>query len=108
MVSPTDLCAKQMLSNGDLVDGGLEFLDDSWDDPTDIFDGTLEIDMDMADAKDIDDSATVAGAMDELRKRESQLEDAFYLPRNRSKGPTIISNKRQFGTGTFRQCHSAS
>ena len=54
---------------------GLEFLEGFGEDPTDVFDGTLEFDLEMADAKDIDDGATVAGAMDELRDREAQLAD---------------------------------
>lgn len=72
--SPPELCSRRAQA---VVDGGLEFLEDSMDDPTDVFDGTLELDLEMADAKDIDDGATVTGALDEIRERESQLEDAF-------------------------------
>jgi hypothetical protein len=59
------------------VDEGLEFLDGFGADPTDVFDGSLAFDLDMADAKDIDDGATVAGELDELRETESQLDDAL-------------------------------
>lgn len=72
--SPPDLCARQIQSDGTMVDGGLEFLDNSMDNPTDVFDSTLELDLKMADTKDIDDGA---GALDEIRERKSQLEDAF-------------------------------
>ncbi|CAJ1966639.1 unnamed protein product [Cylindrotheca closterium] len=37
----------------------------------------LLIDMDMANAKDIDNGQTVTGMLDEMQEREQQLEDAF-------------------------------
>src|SRR5210317_166796 len=55
----------------------LDFLDGFGDDPMDVFDGTLTIDMMIANSKDIDDGATVAGAMEDLRKTEEQLQEAF-------------------------------
>ncbi|CAJ1959276.1 unnamed protein product [Cylindrotheca closterium] len=55
----------------------LEFLDDVIEDTTDIYQGQLSIDMDMANAKDIDDRKTVTGMLDEMQQRERQLEDAF-------------------------------
>ena len=59
------------------VEEALEFLDDVIEDTTDVYDGQLSIDMEMADAKDIDDGQTVTGMLDEMQERERQLEDAF-------------------------------
>ncbi|CAJ1956174.1 unnamed protein product, partial [Cylindrotheca closterium] len=44
------------------VDKAIDFLDGFGSDPLDVGEAKLEFDMDMADAKDIDDGATVAGA----------------------------------------------
>ena len=52
-------------------------LDDlGFDDPTDVFDGTLTIDLEMAEAKCIDDGATVAGALNDQLETKLQLEEA--------------------------------
>ncbi|CAJ1934071.1 unnamed protein product [Cylindrotheca closterium] len=59
------------------VDEAIDFLDGFGSDPLDVGEAKLEFDMDMADAKDIDDGATVAGAMDELLEKDSQLEAAI-------------------------------
>ncbi|CAJ1945362.1 unnamed protein product [Cylindrotheca closterium] len=59
------------------VEEALEFLDDVIEDTTDVYQGQLSIDMDMANAKDIDDGQTVTGMLDEMHEREQQLEDAF-------------------------------
>ncbi|CAJ1967248.1 unnamed protein product [Cylindrotheca closterium] len=59
------------------VEEALEFLDDVIEDTTDVYQGQLSIDMDMANAKDIDDGQTVTGMLDEMHKHEQQLEDAF-------------------------------
>ncbi|CAJ1952643.1 unnamed protein product [Cylindrotheca closterium] len=59
------------------VEEALEFLDDVMEDATDVYDGQLSIDLDMANNKDIDDGKTVTGMMDEMQEREQQLEDAF-------------------------------
>ncbi|CAJ1963075.1 unnamed protein product [Cylindrotheca closterium] len=59
------------------IDKAIDFLDGFGSDPLDVGEAKLEFDMDMADAKDIDDGATVAGAMDELLEKDSQLEAAI-------------------------------
>ncbi|CAJ1944767.1 unnamed protein product [Cylindrotheca closterium] len=59
------------------VEEALEFLDDVIEDTTDVYQGQLSIDMNMANAKDIDNGQTVTGTLDEMHKREQQLEDAF-------------------------------
>ncbi|CAJ1945750.1 unnamed protein product [Cylindrotheca closterium] len=59
------------------VEEALEFLDDVIEDTTDVYQGQLSIDMDMANAKDIDNGQTVTGMLDEMHEREQQLEDAF-------------------------------
>ena len=59
------------------VDEALQFLDGFGPDPMDVFDGTLEIDLNMIRERDVDDGATVAGALDELREAETHLEHAF-------------------------------
>ncbi|CAJ1958334.1 unnamed protein product [Cylindrotheca closterium] len=59
------------------VEEALEFLDDVIEDTTDVYQGQLLIDMDMANAKDIDDGQTVTGMLDEMQEREQQVEDAF-------------------------------
>ncbi|CAJ1933445.1 unnamed protein product, partial [Cylindrotheca closterium] len=59
------------------VEEALEFLDDVIEDTTNVYQGQLSIDMDMANAKDIDDGQTVTGMLDEMHEREQQLEDAF-------------------------------
>ena len=59
------------------VDEAIDFLDGFGSDPLDVGEALLEFDMEMADAKDIDDGATVAGAMDELLEKDSQLEAAI-------------------------------
>ena len=59
------------------VDEAIDFLDGFGSDPLDVAEAMLEFDMEMADAKDIDDGATVAGAMDELLEKDSQLEAAI-------------------------------
>ncbi|CAJ1970118.1 unnamed protein product, partial [Cylindrotheca closterium] len=55
----------------------IDFLDGFGSDPLDVAEAKLEFDMEMADAKDINDGATVAGAMDELLEKDSQLEAAI-------------------------------
>ncbi|CAJ1926829.1 unnamed protein product [Cylindrotheca closterium] len=59
------------------IDEAIDFLDGFGSDPLDVAEAKLEFDMEMADAKDIDDGATVAGAMDELLEKDSQLEAAI-------------------------------
>ncbi|CAJ1945747.1 unnamed protein product, partial [Cylindrotheca closterium] len=59
------------------VEEALEFLDDVIEDTTDVYQGQLLIDMDMANAKDIYNGQTVTGMLDEMQEREQQLEDAF-------------------------------
>ncbi|CAJ1935692.1 unnamed protein product, partial [Cylindrotheca closterium] len=59
------------------VEEALEFLDDVIEDTTDVYQGQLSIDMDMANAKDIGDGQTVTGMLDEMQECEQQLEDAF-------------------------------
>ncbi|CAJ1945422.1 unnamed protein product [Cylindrotheca closterium] len=59
------------------VEEALEFLDDVIEDTTNVYQGQLSIDMDMANAKDIDNGQTVTGMLDEMQEREQQLEDAF-------------------------------
>ncbi|CAJ1968492.1 unnamed protein product, partial [Cylindrotheca closterium] len=59
------------------VEEALEFLDNVIEDTTDVYQGQLSINMDMANAKDIDNGQTVTGMLDEMHKREQQLEDAF-------------------------------
>ncbi|CAJ1939555.1 unnamed protein product, partial [Cylindrotheca closterium] len=59
------------------IDEAIDFLDEFGSDPLDVAEAKLEFDMEMADAKDIDDGATVAGAMDELLEKDSQLEAAI-------------------------------
>ncbi|CAJ1935509.1 unnamed protein product [Cylindrotheca closterium] len=59
------------------IDEDIDFLDGFGSDPLDVGEAKLEFDMDMADAKDIDDGATVADAMDELLEKDSQLEAAI-------------------------------
>src|SRR6056300_1072655 len=75
--NPYTLSARPSDGNGQNLDDGLDFLDGFGDDPMDVFDGTLTIDMMIANSKDIDDGATVAGAMEDLRKTEEQLQEAF-------------------------------
>jgi hypothetical protein len=72
-----ELWAKEASMSTSGTDEGLEFLDGFGDDPMDVYDGTLEFDLEMSDTKNIDNGATVAGALDKLRKKDSQLEDAF-------------------------------
>ncbi|CAJ1943995.1 unnamed protein product [Cylindrotheca closterium] len=55
----------------------MEFLDDVMEDTTDVYNGQLSIDLDMANNKDIDDGKTVTGMMDKMQEQEQQLEDAF-------------------------------
>ncbi|CAJ1967895.1 unnamed protein product, partial [Cylindrotheca closterium] len=68
------------------IDEAIDFLDGFGSDPLDVAKAKLEFDMEMADAKDIDDGATVAGAMDELLEKDSQLEAAItetgFIPDN--------------------------
>ncbi|CAJ1946068.1 unnamed protein product [Cylindrotheca closterium] len=64
-------------ARSDMVEETLEFLDDVIEDTTDVYQGQLSIDMNMANAKDIDDRKTVTGMLDEMQERERQLEDAF-------------------------------
>ncbi|CAJ1960549.1 unnamed protein product [Cylindrotheca closterium] len=59
------------------IDEAIDFLDGFGSDPLDIAEAKLVFDMEMADAKDIDDGATVAGTMDELLEKDSQLEAAI-------------------------------
>ncbi|CAJ1963362.1 unnamed protein product [Cylindrotheca closterium] len=59
------------------VEEALEFLDNVIEDTTNVYQGQLLMDMDMANTKDIDDGQTVMGMLDEMHKREQQLEDAF-------------------------------
>ena len=72
------------------VEEALEFLDDVIEDTTDVYDGQLSIDMEMADAKDIDDGQTVTGMLDEMQERERQL----AMPLSRLK-PAIPSWQRR-------------
>jgi len=74
---PERLSARRTNHNTAMLDDGLDFLDGFGEDPLDIYDGTLTIDLNIANSKDIDDGATVAGAMEDLRATEAQLEDAF-------------------------------
>ena len=73
---PNELRAKPGSVIQVATDDGLDFLEGFGEDPTAVFNGTLEFDLEMADAKDIDAGATVAGVMDELRETEAQLADA--------------------------------
>ena len=73
----TTLRAIEASDQPDIVEETLEFLDDVIEDTTDVYQGQLSIDMDMANAKDIDDGQTVTGMLDEMHEREQQLEDAF-------------------------------
>ncbi|CAJ1954256.1 unnamed protein product [Cylindrotheca closterium] len=59
------------------IDEAIDFLDGFGSDPLDVGEAMLEFDMEMADAKDIDDGAAVAGNMDELLEKDSQLEAAI-------------------------------
>ncbi|CAJ1946157.1 unnamed protein product [Cylindrotheca closterium] len=59
------------------VEEALEFLDNVMEDATDVYDGQLSIDLDMANNKDIDDGKIVTGMMDKMQEPEQQLEDAF-------------------------------
>jgi len=74
---PERLSARRTNQTTTMLDDGLDFLDGFGEDPLDIYDGTLTIDLNIANSKDIDDGATVAGAMEDLRATEAQLEDAF-------------------------------
>ena len=47
-----------------------------FEDPTDVFDGVLAIDLEMAEAKCIDDGATVAGALNDQLETKRQLKEA--------------------------------
>ena len=58
------------------LDDGLDFLDFG-SDILDSFRGLLAFDLDMANAKDIDDGGTVAGAMDDFIETQAQLQDAL-------------------------------
>ncbi|CAJ1933705.1 unnamed protein product, partial [Cylindrotheca closterium] len=71
------LRAVEATASPDAVEEALEFLDDVMEDATDVYDGQLLIDLDMANNKDIDDGKTVTGMMDKMQEREQQLEDAF-------------------------------
>ncbi|CAJ1945346.1 unnamed protein product [Cylindrotheca closterium] len=71
------LCAVEATALPDAVEEALEFLDDVMEDATDVYNGQLLIDLDMANNKDIDDGKTVTGMMDKMQEREQQLEDAF-------------------------------
>ena len=71
------LRAIEATEHSDMVEETLEFLDDVIEDTTDVYQGHLSIDMDMANAKDIDDGQTVTGMLDEMQEREQQLEDAI-------------------------------
>ena len=71
-----NLCAKAASTTQLGTDEGYEFLE-GCEDPLDILEARLTLDPEMAAIKDIDDGATVAGEMDELREAESLLEDAM-------------------------------
>ena len=78
--SPTDLCAKcvdRTTSSGAHVEDSLDFLLTMEDDPMDRAEGTLHLDVNMASVRDIDDGATVAGALDELREAQEGLATAL-------------------------------
>ena len=62
--------------NHDTLDDGLDFLDFGAD-ILDSFRGLLSFDLEKANAKDIDDGATVAGAMDDYMETQAQLKDAM-------------------------------
>ena len=54
------------------LDRGLDFLDDFDVDPTDIdFNGVLELDLEMADVKAIDEGATILGVLNESRRLQT-------------------------------------
>ncbi|CAJ1969844.1 unnamed protein product [Cylindrotheca closterium] len=71
------LRAVEATASPDAVEEALEFLDNVMEDATDVYDGQLSIDLDMANNKDIDDGKTVTGMMDKMQEPEQQLEDAF-------------------------------
>ena len=74
----TELRAKAMPSGSQSMEEGFSFVDAhllDYEVPTDVFDGILEIDLDLADAKFIDDGATVAGAFRDEIETERQLAD---------------------------------
>ena len=88
------LRAIEAAKHSDMVEETLEFLDDVIEVTTDVYQGHLSIDMDMANAKDIDDGQTVTGMLDEMQEREQQLEDAIVEIEARENKPWP-SRKRQ-------------
>ena len=74
-----------------MVEETLEFLEDVIEDTTDVYQGHLSIDMDMANAKDIDDGQTVTGMLDEMQEREQQLKDAIIIYKS---AKTHVKEKR--------------
>ena len=70
-------CVDQSTSDGRQVEDSLDFLMGVDDDPMEHVEGTLHIDVNMASVRDIDDGATVAGALDELREAQEGLVSAL-------------------------------
>jgi len=67
----TEFRAKADLGGPQTIESGFSFLDDVLYDPTEVFDGTLDIDLEIS--KDIDNGATVADATQELWETEPLL-----------------------------------